>query len=225
MQWSFMLGFGTNQYVSTAKCCSTDADPIIPSAGLSQATTVNMYRTRSTRALCSTLGHPNSSLHDELGLDRTETVALLDRFNTGKVRRLRTDGVLSYLGNMAFRLAGLQDNDNVAERICLRFGANSPEVLHKGQSSSTLSNHPTCCSNVAKHLAEVTLGRTIGYDAKGPSYLTADYWAQFHVIREGPFLRWKEKDAASEERCENYGKPAFEAGRNVAIITMLSWFL
>ena len=142
----------------------------------------------------STLKDQNISLWDELDLDETETVARLDRLSAGRLQRLRTEDLLLYHGDLALKLAGLQDKDLVTNRLCLQFAANSSAGLDEGMSISMLSSCPTCCSSMPKCLAEVILDRSLYQDEKGYSEFVAEYGGQFHVIRGGPYLRWKEKD-------------------------------
>lgn len=140
----------------------------------------------------------NISLWDGSDLDEPETVARLDRLNAGRLQRLRTEDLLLYRGDLALKLASLQDKDLVTNRLCLQFAANSSASLDEGMSTSMLSSCPTCCTSTPKGLAELILDRSLYRDEKGYFEYVAEYGGQFHVIREGPYLCWKEKDPSCE---------------------------
>lgn len=164
----------------------------------------------------------NITLWDELDLDQSEPIARLDRWNTGRLQRLRTEDLLFYRGDLALKFAGLQDKDPITDRLCLQFGADSSGVLDEEMRKCMLSNCPFCCSYIPDRVAKVLIDRR--FTQVGFFSDIADFGEQFHIIREGPYLRWKEKDTSEENRlgkCET----VFEAGRNVVIVTMLSWFL
>jgi len=69
------------------------------------------------KGMKSTLKDQNISLWDELDLDETETVARLDRLSAGRLQRLRTEDLLLYHGDLALKLAGLQDKDLVTKTL------------------------------------------------------------------------------------------------------------
>lgn len=139
------------------------------------------------------------------------------------MQRLRTEDLLFYRGNLALKFAGLQDKDPVTDRLCLQFGANSSGVLDEEMRTNILSNRPSCCPYIPDRVAKVLIDRR--FTQVGFLLDIAEFGEQFHVIREGPYLRWKEKDTSGENRLGDCEKEVFEAGRNVAIVTMLSWFL
>jgi len=63
--------------------------------------------------------------------------------------------------------------------------------------------------------------------------LVTKYGEQFHAIRDGPYLRWKENETGPSNNGDGGGgdltghsdRAMFQAGKNVTIVSMLSWFL
>ena len=166
----------------------------------------------------------NISLWEDTDFDKAQTIARLDRLNAGRLQRLRTEDLLFYQGELALKLSGLQDKDPHTDRSCLKYGAKDNRPADTKSSSGVPRACPKCCLHLPTRLARVILNEgSLTYEAS--SRFLAEYGKQFHVIREGPYLRWKEKDNGCEKQVGDRDRAVFEAGRNVAIVTMLSWFL
>lgn len=90
------------------------------------------------------------------------------------------------------------------------------------------------CNCSTKTSAEMRQHRRaeIVYDQISDDEVTK-YGEQFHAIRDGPYLRWKENETGPSNNGDGGGgdltghsdRAMFQAGKNVTIVSMLSWFL